>query len=123
MQCLWLDGVMIRPDIEGIQQPNTDLDQEIKDDYEEARGIVTKSPRGASALLRLALQKLCKQLGEPGKQINDDIANLVKKGSFEFYSTRRQLERYEKNWKELFPKTVTADLLKRVNVAIDCLDK
>lgn len=31
-------------------------------------------------MLRLAIQVICKELGEKGKNINDDIANLVKKG-------------------------------------------
>ncbi len=79
-ECLWMDGKMVVPDMEGIPYPNDDLSDEIKGDYMEARSILSRSPRGASALLRLGLQKLCKQLGEPGKDINTDIASLVKKG-------------------------------------------
>lgn len=77
---LWLDQKMIYPDISGAPAPNVDLDPEIKADYLEASSIVARSPRGAAALLRLCIQKLCKQLGQPGININDDIKALVKDG-------------------------------------------
>lgn len=78
--CLWIDEKMVLPDQEGIPFPNDDLAEDIRKDYLEARSIVNKSPRGAAALLRLCIQKLCKQLGESGKDLNADIASLVKKG-------------------------------------------
>ena len=77
---LWLKEKIIYPEESGIQMPNPDLRDDIKDDYNEARSIVNKSPRGAAALLRLCVQKLCEQLGQSGKNINDDIANLVEEG-------------------------------------------
>ena len=77
---IWLKDKMIYPEESGIQMPNPDLRDDIKDDYNEARSIVNKSPRGAVALLRLCVQKLCEQLGQPGKNINEDIANLFKNG-------------------------------------------
>lgn len=77
---VWFDEVMVYPDFQGVQPPNQDLNEEIQTDYHEAASILQKSPRGAAALLRLAIQKLCKNLGEDGKNINDDIKSLVVKG-------------------------------------------
>lgn len=77
---IWHNGQMLYPENSGIEPPNPDLDEEIQKDYMEAGSIVNKSPRGAAALLRLCVQKLCRQLGETGKDLNEDIASLVRKG-------------------------------------------
>ena len=49
-------------------------------DYEEARAVYQDSPRSSAALLRLAIQKLCMELGQPGKNLNADIGELVNQG-------------------------------------------
>lgn len=77
---VWVHGTIVfPPEKQGIQ-PNQDLPDEIIQDFEEARSIVGLSPRGAAALLRLCIQKLCVFLGEKGKDIDKDIASLVSKG-------------------------------------------
>ena len=77
---LWCHERLIYPDVSTAEPPNPDLPEDIRRDYEEAASIVNKSPRGAAALLRLSIQKLCGELGENGMNINDDIRNLVSKG-------------------------------------------
>jgi Domain of unknown function (DUF4145) len=77
---LWLIDKMLYPDVGGAPQPNADLPEPVKALYLEAAAISTKSPRGAAALLRLAIPVLCKELGGKGDNINTDIALLVGKG-------------------------------------------
>jgi len=77
---VWHGEEMLYPLAGGVEPPNTDLAADIQNDYREAASVVGRSPRAAAALLRLCVQKLCKQLGLPGKKIDDDIAELVRRG-------------------------------------------
>jgi len=74
------DAVMVWPRQKEGPDPNADLTEDIRKDFEEAREVLPVSPRAAAALLRLGLQKVMRQLGQPGKNINDDIAALVDAG-------------------------------------------
>jgi hypothetical protein len=71
---------MIWPKLGHVPSPNTDLPEQIKKEYNEAGAIFELSPRGACALLRLVVQRLCVHLGGSGKNLNDDIAGLVRNG-------------------------------------------
>jgi len=76
----WVSEQLVYPRTLATPVPNSDMPTDPKEDYEEARKIFEDSPRGAAALLRLAIQKLCAHLGEKGENLNDDIASLVSKG-------------------------------------------
>jgi len=77
---LWIALDIIYPQLSTAPLPSEDLPSDVKDDYIEARNIMNNSPRGASALLRLSLQKLMPHLGEKSGNLDTDIGNLVKKG-------------------------------------------
>lgn len=74
---LWVNEEIIYPKKTTVPPPNEDLDEDIKTLYIEASTILIDSPKGSTALLRLALQKLLKQIGGSGKNINKDIKDLV----------------------------------------------
>jgi hypothetical protein len=77
---LWIEDKMFFPENGNVPFPNSEMPQSVKDIYLEAASVYSKSPRGAAALLRLGIQMLSHELGGSGKSINNDIAELVKKG-------------------------------------------
>ncbi len=76
----WVNQKIAWPDESPVESLHPDLPEDCKSEYEEARSILSRSPRAAAALLRLCVQKLLVHLGESGKNINDDIKSLVLKG-------------------------------------------
>ena len=79
-QTVWLEDALLYPFSVNAPPANIEMPLEVKKIYDEAAIVCTSSPRSSSALLRLAVQHLCKELGESGENINNDIASLVKKG-------------------------------------------
>jgi hypothetical protein len=77
---LWALGRLVYPDSSDAPRPNPDLPGDIQRDYLEAASILSRSPRGAAALLRLCIQNLCRALGKKGRNVDDDIASMVKDG-------------------------------------------
>lgn len=77
---IWIFDKLVYPQRGEAPVPTPDLSNEVRRDYDEASSILDLSPRGAAALMRLAIQKLCKELGQPGDNLNDDIGALVAAG-------------------------------------------
>lgn len=77
---VWMAGEMIYPDGSSAPPPNPDMSEDIRHDYMEAREIVNRSPRGAAALLRLCIEKFCRELNPGSKDLNNCIGGLVDQG-------------------------------------------
>lgn len=76
---IWVNNHYVYPDVAAVEA-NPDMPESVKQLYKEAGLIYNKSPRAACALLRLAVDKLCNELGETDRDINNNIGALVKKG-------------------------------------------
>ena len=76
---LWIDGAMIYPPSADLPLPREEVPEEIRGIYLEARRVLEASPQAASALLRLALQRLIAILGET-EDISVNLENLHKRG-------------------------------------------
>jgi hypothetical protein len=77
---VWIDKSIVYPKSISIESPNVDMNKDIRELYHEAATIFLDSPKGATAILRLALQKLLVQIGKDGKNINNNIKELVAEG-------------------------------------------
>lgn len=76
---VWMGNRIVWPRVSQVQPPNPDLPEQVKEDFLEAGAIAQLSPRGAAALLRLAVQRLCQGLSEE-KNLFDAIGDLVQRG-------------------------------------------
>jgi len=77
---VWIKGNMIYPYGSSAPLPFKDTPEDVLKDYYQAREILKHSPKAASALLRLALQKLINHLGRKEDKLEDSLINLRKKG-------------------------------------------
>jgi hypothetical protein len=71
---LWVGGLLVFP---------TKIDKTpklVEEDLEEAATILNEFPRGATALMRVCIQKLVPLLEDNGKELNQRVSSLVRKG-------------------------------------------
>jgi hypothetical protein len=77
---VWEMDRLVHPDIAAAPNPNPDIPELARDDYREAASVLSRSPKAAAALLRLALERIAKGLEPEGGNLNATIGLLVKKG-------------------------------------------
>ena len=77
---LWVEDKIVYPAHNSTIVAHDEMPDSVKADFNEAASIVDLSARGAAGLLRLCIQKSMMHLGLKGKKIDDDIAELVKRG-------------------------------------------
>jgi hypothetical protein len=80
-ESIFVGAQIVLPGESDAPIPAADLPAELVDDYQEARAILPRSPRGAAALLRLVIQKLLPHLGATKKSIDAAIGELVASGT------------------------------------------
>ncbi|MDI4236793.1 DUF4145 domain-containing protein [Bradyrhizobium sp. Arg237L] len=77
---VWVFDKIVWPATSSLITPHEDMPPDVRLDFLEAVAIVDTSPRGAAALLRLAVERLMPHLDAKAKNINASIGLLVAKG-------------------------------------------
>lgn len=77
---VWLKDKLVHPSTGPVGAPSKDMPPTVRELYEEAGAVFQTSPKSSAALLRLALQHLLPEVGGKGKNINDDINDLIENG-------------------------------------------
>ena len=72
-----LSTKLLYPSMSINQLPTSEMPEDVKELYEEAREIAQLSPRAATALLRLATERLTKHLGASSNNLNQAIQELI----------------------------------------------
>jgi len=70
---LWLGDAMIYPRVGGAPPPHEEMPPQIRELYEEARGVLPASPRASAALLRVALEGLLEEAGYKQGRLADRL--------------------------------------------------
>jgi Domain of unknown function (DUF4145) len=76
----WIAGEMVWPHPTVGVAPPPDLAADLVDLYDEARSVAPISPRAATALLRLLVDRLVASLGAADGTLEDRIASLAAEG-------------------------------------------
>lgn len=84
----WIGDQMVWPAPLLGDQASVDLPADVLELYNEARVVVSASPRAAAALLRLAVERLVVHLGEETGKLHVRIGRLKKRGDI----TRRTID-------------------------------
>ena len=77
---IWEGEKMIFPSNSNAPLPNSDMPKQIKEDYHEARDLVTRSPRSACVLLRLCVEQICNEKMPGRDDLNEKIRKMVEQG-------------------------------------------
>ena len=77
---VWLHDQLVWPMGSNLPPPNPELPDDVQSDYREAGAVAQYSPRSAAALLRLTVEKLCRNLVPKERDLNACIGALVKSG-------------------------------------------
>ena len=77
---LWLGDAMIYPQVGGAPPPHEKMPPQIREIYEEARGVLPASPRASVALLRVALEGLLEEAGYRQGRLADRLQKAYEDG-------------------------------------------